>query len=155
MGANFGNWNVSNDEWYTTEYTAEDVVNKYIRFLLNNNVKFLLFAPWTICKECADKNHDFYNTVYYLDNSSSGALAKFKRPDGTIGKVQWGLVTNLPEGKQIVLNKPDIRIKATNEYQHYHGIWSDLRNCNYLKYDWYRQNDKEPEYRLRVKNLED
>ena len=215
--ARFGT-KVANDEWYTTEYTAEYVVNKYIkwlegkkiilpcdsewselykackrhnldceisrdmynvdynkydlcftnppfhgiakyiRFLLNNNVKFLLFAPWTICKDCAAKTHDFYHVVYYLERSTPGGtkLSEFKRPDGTIGKVQWGLVTDLPEGKQVVLNKPDIRIKATNEYQHYHGIWSDLTKCNYLKYDCYMHCcAKDPEYRLRVKNLED
>ena len=215
MGANFGNWSVSNDEWYTTEYTAEYVVNKYIkwlegkkiilpcdsewselykackrhnldceisrdmynvdyskydlcftnppfhrlnkyiRFLLDNNVKFLLFAPWTICKECAAKTHDFYHVVYYLERSRGTKLSFFDRPDGTMGKVNWALITNLPEGEQVVLNKPDIRVKATNEYQNYYGIWSDLCNCNYLKYNWNYQNAKDPKQRLLVKNLED
>ena len=31
MKSNFGKPLISNDEWYTTEYTAEYVVNKYIK----------------------------------------------------------------------------------------------------------------------------
>lgn len=31
MKSNFGNFKVANDDWYTTEYTAEYVVNKYIK----------------------------------------------------------------------------------------------------------------------------
>lgn len=139
-------------DMYNVDYSKYDLVFtnppfhgscKYIRFLMSKNIKFLLFAPWSIIRLIASTpTHDFYHKIYYLEDFNSGICTIFKKPDSTDYGVHWGLITNLDEGKAIVVNtKPDIRIEATSTFQNYRGIYWDLMKCNYLKYT-YRIIDK-------------
>ena len=139
-------------DMYNVDYSKYDLVftnppfhgvYKYIRFLISKNIKFLLFATWTIIRPIASlPTHDFYHKIYYLEDFSGDNIYKiFNTPDGTDYGVHWGLITNLDEGKAIVNAKPDIRIEATSTFQTYRGIWSDLIQCNYLKYT-YRSIDE-------------
>ena len=71
MKANFGNWSVSNDEWYTTEYTAEYVVNKYIKWLEGKKIILPCDSEWSeLYKACKRHNldceisRDMYNVDY-------------------------------------------------------------------------------------------
>lgn len=121
----------------------------YVRFLNSKNVKFLLFAPWTVIKQCI-----LYNIAYYLEVIAGSELTKFKTPCNNYIAVKWSLITNLDEGKEIVEAKPDIRIEASNEYQLYRGIWSDMTKCNYLKYDYADFNAK-GRLKVRLKQNED
>lgn len=149
---------IAQDMW-GVDYSKYDLVftnplfhelNKWIRYLNNNNIKYLLFAPWSIIAKCVLQSHDFYHTVHYIEDSDHYStmfyiedfdrrpnnLNVFKRPDGSDYAVHWGLITNLKEGRALVEAKPDIRVKATDDYQSYKGMWVDLVKCNYLNYDY-------------------
>ena len=88
-------------DMYNVDYSKYDIcftnppfrsLYKYIRFLLDKDVKFLLFAPWSIINRCAaissekqikdGKFHPFYHKVYYIDDFAR-ICTTFIRPDGS------------------------------------------------------------------------
>lgn len=153
---------IGQDMW-NTDYSKYDLVftnppfhglYKWIRYLNNNNVKYLLFAPWAIIGPCADIKHDFYNKVYYIEDFRNNNHTIFKTQNGDNYAVHWGLITNLEEGKALVEAKPDIRIQPTNEFQNYKGIWLDLISCNYLKYDYIDWHSKKLKVKIHEERLE-
>lgn len=143
-------------DMYGVDYSKYDLVftnppfhnlSKYIKFLLDKNVKFLLFAPWSFIKYCAINNN-----IYFIEDIRSGEYVLFLQPNGTVIKVHWGLITNLDEGKAIVEAKPDIRIEVADEFTNYRGIWIDLLNCNYLPYE-YKDFSIKGELKVRKKQV--
>lgn len=127
-------------DMYGVDYSKYDIcftnppfngLRKFIKYLNTNNVKFLLFAPWSTIQLCANDKQ-----IYYIEDFDT-IYKKFNKPDGSQSIIHWGLITNLDEGKAIVESKPDIRIKATDEWTSYRGIWTDLVRCNYLKYEYH------------------
>lgn len=138
-------------DMYSVDYSKYDLVftnppfsktAKYIRYLQANNIKFILFVTWV-----TGVNLSVDLGIYYVEDFLR-YYVNFILPDGSIRKVHWALVSNLEETRSYVEAKPDIRIQPTDEWQNYHGIYSDFMHCNYLPYQW-----KSPRYMMKVKKL--
>lgn len=116
------------------------VIMKYMHFLHTNNIKFILFTPWVALANMQVRGilRPYKDEIYRLECNK----ATFDQPDGRTIIVVFNILTNLDEGKEYVTNSPDIRIEATDEWQHYYGINSDILNCNYLKYEYKLINSK-------------
>ena len=147
-------------DMYNVDYTKYDLVftnppfskaRKLIRFYNENNIKFILFVGWATALYLAVNNK-----AYYVEDFICSRYVDFILPDGSTKLVHWALVSNLEETREIVEAKPDIRIKPTNEWQHYRGIFYDFIRCNYLAYDWcYKSAALKPKERLRLKRSEE
>lgn len=153
-------------DMFNTDYTKYDLVftnppfsfaAKYIKYLHENNIKFVLFAGWITALYASIRAKDIY---YIEDFDRRGKPGEqyywFIQPDGNLKAVHWGLISNLPEARKYVEAKPPVRTEPQEYWSHHSGIYADYIRYNYLDYDWRVQaSAKDPKQRLQIRKRPD